>query len=102
MYAFGEHRFSSSFMGFLVGLYISIHLPPPTLFFIIQSHTFAAENCAIGNSKIKNGKYCQYSYTFDFFSFRFFRLTMKKKQKIFFFVYDWKYAFSNRTGYKLV
>ena len=35
-------------MGFLVGLYITIH---PNFFFIIiiQSHTFAAENCAIGN-----------------------------------------------------
>ena len=46
-------------MGFLVGLYITIH---PSFFFIviiIQSHTFAAENCAIGNIvKYKNGKYC--------------------------------------------
>ena len=46
VYAFGEHRFSSSFMGFFVGFYITIR---PPLFFIIQSHTFAAENCAIGN-----------------------------------------------------
>ena len=33
VYAFEEHRFSSSFMGFLVGLYITIQpplpLPPP-------------------------------------------------------------------------
>ena len=47
----GEHRFSSSFMGFFVGLYITIH--PPffiiIIITIIQSHTFAAENCAIGN-----------------------------------------------------
>ena len=53
MYAFGEHRFSSSFMVFLVGLYITIHpLPPPPtiiIIIIIQSHTFAAENCAVGN-----------------------------------------------------
>ena len=34
--------------GFLVELYITIH-PLPHLYFIIQSHTFAAENCAIGN-----------------------------------------------------
>ena len=47
MYAFEEHRFSSRFMGFLVGLYITIH--PHIFFFISQSHTFAAENCAIGN-----------------------------------------------------
>ena len=46
MYAFGERQFSSSFMGFLVGLYITIH---PHFFFIIQSHTFVAENCAVGN-----------------------------------------------------
>ena len=32
-------------MGFLVGLYITIH----PHFFIIQSHTFAAENFTIGN-----------------------------------------------------
>ena len=37
-------------MGFLVGLYIIIH--PPLfiiIIIIIQSYTFAAENCAIGN-----------------------------------------------------
>ena len=38
-------------MGFLVGLYITIH--PPIfiiiIIIIIQSHTFAAENCAISN-----------------------------------------------------
>ena len=42
MYAFEEHRFSSSFMGFIVGLYITIH--PLIVFIIIQSDTFAAEN----------------------------------------------------------
>ena len=50
-------------MGFLVGLYITIHPPPPPPpphthtfiiiiiinIIIIQSHTFTAEYCAIGN-----------------------------------------------------
>ena len=38
-------------MGFLVGLSITIHHPHHLHFIIIiiQSHTFAAENCAIGN-----------------------------------------------------
>ena len=45
--AFGEHRFSSSFMRFLVGLYITIH-PSPFLFLLFKV-TFAVENCAIGN-----------------------------------------------------
>ena len=42
--------FSSSYMGFLVGLYITIY--PHFFFFfiiIIQSHTFAEENCALSN-----------------------------------------------------
>ena len=39
-------------MGYLMGLYITIH--PPIfiiiiIIIIIQSHTFAAENCAISN-----------------------------------------------------
>ena len=40
-----------SFMGFLVGLYITIHPPPHhiIIIIIIQSHTFATKNCAIGN-----------------------------------------------------
>ena len=38
---------------------------------------------------------------FEFFHFvSFFRRTTKKKQTMFFFVYDWKYAYSNRTDYK--
>ena len=57
MHAFGEHRFSSSFIGFLVGLYITIH---PYFFYIfIQSHTFVAENCAIGNIVKKMGNTVQ-------------------------------------------
>ena len=52
VYAFGEHRFSSSFMGFLEGLYITIRplfIIIIIIIIIIQSHTFATENCAIGN-----------------------------------------------------
>ena len=47
MYAFGKHRFASSLIGFLVGLYITIH--PHFFIIIIQSHIFEAEICAIGN-----------------------------------------------------
>ena len=41
-------------MGFLVGLYMNIYTPTPspgrpTFIIIIQSHTFAVENWAIGN-----------------------------------------------------
>ena len=54
MYAFEEHRFSFSFTGFLVGLYMTIQPPLFIIIILIQkskrkNHTFAAENCAIGN-----------------------------------------------------
>ena len=44
--------FSSSFIGFLVGLYITIHphlLLLLLLLLLLFSHNFAVENCAIGN-----------------------------------------------------
>ena len=47
VYAFEEHL--PVLWGFLVGLYITIHPPLFFIIIIIQSHTFAAENCAIGN-----------------------------------------------------
>ena len=39
--------FFFQFYGVLSG--VIYNYSPPTFFFIIQSHTFAAENCAIGN-----------------------------------------------------
>ena len=46
------------FYGVLSGIIYNSSPCTSFIVIIIQSHFFVAENCAIGNSEVKNGKYC--------------------------------------------